>query len=206
MLKVGYASACPAAALALLAASSNQPPYTSWSDYGGSADSMRYSALNQITRTNVNQLELAWFRPTPGPPSAFNPLVIDGVLYALGADNAIVAMDAATGNLIWTHPVTFGKDGRAELREGLDRDPKTIRGIQSKNHGRVFENLVIMGSATGDDFGPPPDDVRVYDMVDGKMVWSFHTTPRPGEFGYDTSPPQAYKYAGGGANVDRERQ
>jgi quinoprotein glucose dehydrogenase len=66
---------------------------------------MQYSALNQITKSNVGQLELAWFHPAPGPPSAFNPVVVDGVLFALGANNALVAMDAATGKLIWTHPV-----------------------------------------------------------------------------------------------------
>src|ERR1700677_764220 len=100
-----------AAALALLAfalghgeSTPGQPPYTSWSDYGGSADSMQYSALKQITRSNVSQLELAWFQPTPGPPSAFNPVVIDGGLFALGSNNAIVAMDAATGKEIWRHP------------------------------------------------------------------------------------------------------
>src|SRR5262245_8822407 len=95
---------------------------------------------------------------------------------------------------------TFGKDGRVDLREGLGRDPRTIRGIQSKNPGRVFENLVILGSVTGEGFGSPPGDVRAYDVVTGALKWTFHTIPHPGEFGYDTWPPEAYKYAGG-ANV-----
>ena len=38
-----------------------EKPYTTWRDYGGSADSMQYSALTQINKTNVAQLELAWF-------------------------------------------------------------------------------------------------------------------------------------------------
>ena len=42
---------------------------------------------------------------------------------------------------------TFGNDGRVDLREGLGRDPKTIRNIQSGTPGRVFENLIILGSA-----------------------------------------------------------
>ena len=45
------------------------------------------------------------FYPTPGPGAAFNPVVVDGVLYALGAGRAIVALDAATGKQIWSHPV-----------------------------------------------------------------------------------------------------
>ena len=40
--------------------------YTTWSDYGGSADSMQYSALKQIDKWNVSRLELAWFYPVPG--------------------------------------------------------------------------------------------------------------------------------------------
>jgi quinoprotein glucose dehydrogenase len=105
---------------------------------------------------------------------------------------------------------TFGKDGRVDLREGLDRDPKSIRNIQSRNPGRVFENLIIIGSVTGEGFGSPPGDIRAYDVLTGKMTWIFHTIPRPGEFGYDTWPADAYKYAGGANNwgemtVDEKR-
>ena len=217
-------------------------PYTTWKDYAGSADAMQYSALKQVHKGNVNKLKLAWFHPTPGPSAAFNPVIVDGVMYVLGAEQAIEAVDAATGKLIWSHPVsgnptnrginywespdradrrliyaagnylqeinaktgvtinTFGNDGRVDLKEGLDRDPKSIRGIQSRNPGRVFENLVIIGSVTGEMFGSPPGDIRAYDVRTGKMAWTFHTIPRPGEFGYDTWPPEAYKYAGGANN------
>jgi hypothetical protein len=53
-------------------------PYSTWSDYGGSADSMQYSALKQIDRTNVNQLELAWSYPVPptGGRFGFNPVIV----------------------------------------------------------------------------------------------------------------------------------
>ena len=43
----------------------------------------------------------------------------------------------------------------------------------------------------------PPGDIRAYDVLTGKLVWTFHTVPRPGEFGYDTWPKDAYKYIGG---------
>jgi quinoprotein glucose dehydrogenase len=83
------------------------------------------------------------------------------------------------------------------LREGLGRDPKTIREIQSGTPGRVFENLILLGTAPGEDFGSPPGDLRAYDVITGKMAWIFHTIPHPGEFGYDTWPPDAWKYVGG---------
>jgi quinoprotein glucose dehydrogenase len=202
---------------------------------------MQYSALKQIDKTNVNRLELAWFHPVPGPSGrfGFNPLVVDGVMYVLGKDNAIVALDAATGKQTWSHPVegtpterginywenkdrsdqrllfsansylqeinlrtgvtipSFGKDGRVDLREGLGRDPKTIRNIQTGTPGRVFENLIVLGSAPGEGYGSYPGDLRAYDVLSGKLVWTFHTTPHPGEFGYETWPKDAWTYIGG---------
>ena len=92
---------------------------------------------------------------------------------------------------------TFGKDGRVDLREGLGRDPKTIRNIQSGTPGRIFENLIILGSATGEGYGDPPGDLRAYDVLTGRLVCTFHTIPHPGEFGYETWPKDAWKTTGG---------
>jgi quinoprotein glucose dehydrogenase len=102
-------------------------------------------------------------------------------------------IDAATGLSI----TTFGANGVVDLREGLGRDPSTIGRIQSGTPGRVFENLVMLGSATGEGYMSPPGDLRAYDVVTGKLVWQFHTVPQPGEFGYETWPKDAWKYVGG---------
>jgi quinoprotein glucose dehydrogenase len=103
-------------------------------------------------------------------------------------------VDAKTGKSI----MSFGASGVADLRVGLDgRDPDSIGNIQSSIPGEVFENLVIVGSATGEGYMSPPGDIRAYDVVTGKLVWTFHTVPRPGEFGYDTWPKDAWKYIGG---------
>src|SRR4051794_41757254 len=93
--------------VAALLAQSVRQPYTGWSDYAGSADGMQYSALKQVSRSNVNRLELAWHYAAPGTSGrfGFNPLIVDGTMYVLGADNAIVALDAATGKRVWSHPV-----------------------------------------------------------------------------------------------------
>jgi quinoprotein glucose dehydrogenase len=109
------------------------------------------------------------------------------------ANNVLHAIDARTGKLI----ETFGDNGNVDLREGLGRDPKSIRAIQSGTPGRVFENLLILGSATGEEYGAPPGDLRAYDVRTGKMAWIFHTVPHPGELGYDTWPKDAWKYIGG---------
>jgi quinoprotein glucose dehydrogenase len=220
--------------------------YKTWRDYGGSTDSAQYSALKQIDRTNVSRLEVAWtYRTGDNNKYFFNPLVVDRVMYVLARNNSIVALDAATGAEIWTHPAepgttvitnrginywesrdrserrllfasnhflraidartgrsipTFGNAGSVDLKEGLDRDPKTIRLVQSITPGRVFEDLLILGSATNQGYGSAPGDIRAYDVRSGKLVWTFHTIPRPGEFGYDTWPKDAWKRVGG-ANV-----
>ena len=82
-------------------------PWTRWSDYGGSSDSMQYSALRQINKSNVKQLQLVWSVKSPGPAGrfSFNPLIVDGVMYVVGKDSSIYAFDAATGRQIWVHPV-----------------------------------------------------------------------------------------------------
>jgi quinoprotein glucose dehydrogenase len=242
-LRGAWLCVCGPAGLSLLLLGSApvKQPYTTWSDYGGAADSMQYSALKQIHKRNVSQLQLTWFYTVPGPSSkfGFNPLIVDGVMYILGRDDAIVALEATTGKQIWSHPVegtptdrginywqnksasdrrfifaansylqeinartgvtipSFGNDGRVDLREGLGRDPMTIHNIQAGTPGRVFENLMILGSATGEAYGSPPGDLRAYDVLSGKLIWTFHTVPHPGEYGYDTWPKDAWKYIGG---------
>lgn len=220
--------------------------YRTWADYGGSAASSQYSALNQINRGNVTKLQVAWRFPTgDNARYFFSPLVVRDTIYVLARGNAIVALQAATGKEIWRHeaelgttiitnrginywespdrtdrrllycsnhalraldaatgqPITtFGTNGKVDLKEGLDRDPKAIRLVQSTTPGRVFENLLILGSATNQGYGSAPGDIRAYDVRTGKLVWTFHTIPRPGEFGYETWPEGAWKRVGG-ANV-----
>jgi glucose dehydrogenase len=75
-------------------------PYTTWQSYAGGAHSSQYSALDQINRKNVAQLQVAWSFPITGN-SIFNPVVVDGVMYAPVGGGALAAIDAATGKEIW---------------------------------------------------------------------------------------------------------
>jgi glucose dehydrogenase len=111
------------------------------------------------------------------------------------AGNMLQALDAQTGRAI----PSFGKDGKVDLRSGLDRDPSKVN-QQSRTPGRVFENLLIMGSATNQEYDSAPGDIRAFDVRTGALVWTFHTVPRPGEFGYETWPPDAWKTIGGANN------
>src|SRR3989442_8748333 len=75
-------------------------PYTTWTAYGGGAHSSQYSALNQINKSNVSQLQVVWTFPVTGTV-ILNPLVVDGVVYLQASGNTMAAVDAATGKEIW---------------------------------------------------------------------------------------------------------
>ena len=102
-------------------------PYTTWSDYGGSADSMQYSALAQIDRTNISRLERAWFYPVAGDAVRlpFNPIVVDSVMYVAGTKGVVVALDAATGKPIWTSTEQAPERGLAYW-ESADRSDRRL--------------------------------------------------------------------------------
>jgi len=81
-----------------------------WKTYGGDLGNTHYSPLDQISAGNFNNLQIAWRFKTDnlGPQPEFNlestPLVVNGVLYSTaGTRRAVVAVDAGTGELIWTH-------------------------------------------------------------------------------------------------------
>src|SRR4051812_24277719 len=222
------------------------PEHAAWRDYAGAADGAQFSALDQINRSNVSQLRVAWTYPTgDGSKYLFNPVVVDRTMYVLARDNSIVALDAATGRELWVHaaatkahlitnrginywessdhserrllfavdnflqaidartgePITtFGVNGRVDLRDGLGRDPRSLTLVQSTTPGRVFEDLLILGSATNEEYESGPGDIRAFNVRTGRLVWTFHTVPHPGELGYDTWPKDAWK-TGGGANA-----
>jgi|SRR5579863_120203 len=217
--------------------------HTTWSDYGGGTDSSQYSALRQINRSNVSQLQIAWtFATGDDNRYFFNPVEAHGLTYVLAEHDSIIALDAKTGKKVWVHkadpdteiitdrginyweskdgserrllyasnhclraldartgkPIrSFGDHGRVDLKQGLGRDPATLSLVQSTTPGRVFEDLLILGSATNQGYGSAPGDIRAFNVRTGKLVWTFHTIPHPGEFGYDTWPKDAWKRVGG---------
>lgn len=125
------------------------------------------------------------------------------ILYSAG--NYLMAIDARTGKII----PSFGKDGRINLNEGMRDDPDKIS-VTLSSPGRIFKDLIIIGARTPDLYGAPPGYIRAYNCKTGKLVWTFHTIPHPGEIGYETWPRDAYKYAGGvncwaGLSVDSKR-
>jgi quinoprotein glucose dehydrogenase len=103
----------------------------------------------------------------------------------------LYAIDATTGKLV----PGFGDSGRVDLREGLGRDTHD-EDISITTPGVVYKDLLIEGTLVSEDLPTYPGDIRAYDVRTGKIRWSFHTIPHPGEYGYDTWPKDAWRYSG----------
>lgn len=128
----------------------------------------------------------------------------NGRLY-FGAGHQLVALDRRTGQPV----VEFGDNGRVDLRQGLGRDPETQR-LQMTSPGVVYKDLLIVGFLTSEGLPSSPGDIRAYDARTGKLRWSFHTIPHPGEPGYDTWPQDGWQKLGGanswpGMAIDEKR-
>ena len=123
----------------------------------------------------------------------------------VGVMHFVYALDTATGKPI----PTFGKDGRIDLRENLSRnDPEPFVSLTSPPV--IYKDMFIVGGRNPETLPAPPGDIRAFDARTGKLRWTFRTVPQPGEFGYDTWPKDAWKYAGAANNwagmaVDADR-
>jgi quinoprotein glucose dehydrogenase len=224
---------------------------TEWPTYGGNLASHHYSPLDQINAENFKNLEIAWrFRtdslgPRPDRLYSATPLYVNGLLYTTaGQRRAAVALDPATGELIWMHREDEGARGESAIRQGAGRgvsywqspdgsdrriiyvtpgyrllalDAKT--GIPIESFGRdgvvdlrldFDQNIDLIDSNVGLNATPlivgdvivvgaahrPAGSmaskwdvrgyVRGFDVRTGKRLWTFHTIPQRGEFGYDT--------------------
>jgi quinoprotein glucose dehydrogenase len=132
-----------------LAAQPRQTPRTGhrdWTVYGGGPEGIRYSALAQINRDNVKRLALAWrwdsgdeFR---GSEMQCNPIVVDGVLYATTPKLRAVALDAATGKLLWSFDPLEGQPQRKYRNRGVVH-------WQGRIYFSAREHLIALDAKTG---------------------------------------------------------
>jgi quinoprotein glucose dehydrogenase len=112
------------------------------------------------------------------------------------------AIDAATGK-----PVEeFGENGSLDFSVGLDREARDIR-ISATSPGIVYKDLLIHGSRVSN---LAPGHIRAFNVRTGDIEWVFRTIPYPGDYGYETWPPDAWTRVGNanswpGMSLDEER-
>lgn len=114
------------------------------------------------------------------------------VFYTVGAN--LIALNALDGNLI----KSFGQNGKVNLHTGLPAEAFN-KFITSTTPGTIYKNLIIMPVRVAEDAGAAPGHIRAFDVRTGKLIWTFHTIPQPGEPGYDTWSKDAFKNLNVGA-------
>ena len=108
-----------------------------WPAHGGGPQGIRYSPLDQINRTNVRQLEVAWTYDSgeEGGLQA-SPIVVDGVVYTTTPKHHVVALDAATGTLLWKFDSGIERQ-RAEPRRDLLGERRRPPGVRRRGPFRL---------------------------------------------------------------------
>ncbi len=107
-----------------LASAQYRAKETEWPSYAADLAGTRYRPLDQINASNFSDLEIAWriktdnFGNRPEYKLEGTPLMVNGVLYATaGSRRAVIALDAATGELLWVHGEHEGARGGAAPRQ-----------------------------------------------------------------------------------------
>jgi len=141
-----------------------------WLNWRRTDNAWGYSPLDQITRQNVTQLQLAWsWAMDDTGANEATPLVYDGIMYLPNPRGVIQALDAATGDLIWQY-----RPAAAKAAEGSDAS----RGIQ--------RNIAIFGdkifATTGD------AHIIAVDARTGKLVWDTKVANSELGYGYTSGP------------------
>ncbi len=142
--------------------------------------------LWKFTNTDMSRRGLAYW---PGDAQT-------GARFYTGAgDGQMIAVDVKTGTLA----ADFGTAGSVDLKASVSVDGGK-GSFSLPSPPAVYRNIVITGGANGEGapgMGRLYGDVRGWDARTGKMLWTFHTVPRPGEPGSDTWPEGAYKNRSG---------
>ena len=190
------------------------PPSEDWLIWRGTYDAHGFSPLQQIDRSNVDQLGEAWRAELQQGPNMATPLVHDGVMFLASTQDTVLALDATTGDELWTYehrPTTFpsSKMGIAlhgdkvivptqnmhvialEARTGeliWDHEIKTtLAGAvpYSLRGAPLVANGMVLQGVTATMI-PEGGFIVGLDLDTGEEIWRFHTVARPDEPGGNT--------------------
>jgi alcohol dehydrogenase (cytochrome c) len=204
--------------------SADQPE--NWLTYSGDYQSRRYSTLDQISRSNIDQLKVAWmYQIKAHHKIETSPLVFDGMMYITEPPSDVTAIDLHSGRPIWSYrrsipavPVCCGQVNRGVA--ALD-DQLFIGTLDSHlvaldmRTGRVRWDVEVADYKTANSITLAPLAIKdkviigiagaeygirgfldAYDAKTGKRVWRFWTVPGPGEPGNETWSGDSWKHGG----------
>lgn len=135
-----------------------------------------------------------------------DPITPASILFGT-ADGRLMSVNARTGQ----PTAGFGENGSIDLKGGMTEDPNREGRYAMASAGSIYKNLIITGAAVQEDPAQgPAGDIRAWDVHTGKVVWRFHSVPRPGEAGHDTWTADSWKGRSGTnvwgfSSVDTER-
>lgn len=203
------------------------PEPENWLMTRGNYQGWSYSPLEQINASNVKKLVPVWSYST-GKDSGHEapPIVNDGVMFVTAPYNLVLALDAATGDLLWSYqrelPEDFSALHNTNRGVALHGDKVYLAGLDAvmvaldaKTGEVVWESPVedyhtgyymtlaplivngkVMVGVSGGEFGVR-GFVQAFDTETGESVWKTHTIPEPGQPGGDTWQGDDWKRGGG---------
>jgi alcohol dehydrogenase (cytochrome c) len=191
------------------------PDPADWLMIRGNYQAWDYSALNQITRDNVQELRLQWvWAMNDGGNNQTAPIVHNGVLYLNNPNSTLQALDARTGDLIWEN--RYGGPANASSMRGVaiyqdkllvstsdarliafdarhgKKVWETVMGDRSKGNYStssgpvVIKGKVVQGLGGCERYRDEKCFISAYDAATGKQLWRFNTIARAGDPGGDT--------------------
>lgn len=174
-----------AACAAVSGAAADDPAKGEWRYYAGDNASTKYSPLDQINRSNVSKLRVAWRRPhidpelvaaNPGLRLSNNyrstPIMVDGVLYATNAVGSAEAFDPETGRTLWTQKTAAGVAGSPGLGGALRAVAYWSEGGDARILTYQKQYLYALDPKTGEPFSGFGDKGRVDLSVNGQYLWN----------------------------------
>ena len=200
----------------------SKPPTTTWPTYNGDYSGRRFSTLNQINKSNVASLTMAWAFQTHSAELKSTPLEVNGILYFTTPDNAW-AIDARNGRRIWHYSRPsqgdhVGHRGVAMYKDRLyfgtpdahliclnARDGKPIWDVEIADVKLGYyisvAPLLVKGRLIIGSSGDQTDIQHFVEAIDpenGKVVWRWNTVPGPDQPGSETWPDKESLTHGGG--------
>src|SRR5690606_41531091 len=150
-----------ASTLGAIALAAPQAVEFEWPTYGANLASHRYAPLDQINAETFKDLQIAWRLSTdflgPRPDTLYSatPLYVDGLLYTTaGRRRAAIALDPATGEMVWMHSEREGPRGDSASRGGAGRGVPYWRSDDGEDRRIIYvtpgQRMLALDTRTGD--------------------------------------------------------